>query len=208
MASAFSQSRYRIKVIALAVDSIGVRNAVRDIHPDVAVIGVNLQDGLKTGLKTSRELCVSGSKTKVIILVGATAGGQVIETLQAGAHGIISKDETFEKLCKCVDVVRRGQVWINTDQMLNIIDYLVRTAPASVVSVARSNVLTKREEGVVHLVGEGMTNRAISRQLNLSENTVRNYLFRIFNKLGTSNRLELALYENNRQRLHGDLGHP
>jgi len=50
-----------------------------------------------------------------------------------------------------------------------------------------------------------MTNRAISHQLHLSENTVRNYLFRIFNKLGTSTRLELALYENNRRRVHGIL---
>ena len=203
MASAFGQSPYRIKVTALAVDSQGVRNAVKETQPDVAVIGSSLKDGPNTGLKTARELCVSGSKTKVIILINATAGGMVIETLQAGAHGIISKDEPFERLCKCIDVVRQGQVWINTNQMLYLIDYLVKTAPASVVGVAASNVLTKREEGVVRLVGEGMTNRAISHQLHLSENTVRNYLFRIFNKLGTSTRLELALYENNRRRVHG-----
>jgi len=203
MASAFRQSRYPIKVTALAVDSAGVRNSVKDTQPDVAVIGVNLKDGPNTGLTTARELCVSGSKTKVIILVDATARGMVIETLQAGAHGIISKDDPFEKLCKCIDVVRRGQVWINTNQMLYLIDYLVKTAPASMASIAGTNVLTKREEGVVRLVAEGMTNRAISHQLHLSENTVRNYLFRIFNKLGTSTRLELALYESNRRRGHG-----
>src|SRR4029077_20364256 len=55
-------------------------------------------------------------------------------------------------------------------------------------------LLTKREEEVVQLVAEGLTNRDISHQLTLREHTVRNYLFRIFNKLGTSNRLELALY--------------
>jgi DNA-binding CsgD family transcriptional regulator len=60
-------------------------------------------------------------------------------------------------------------------------------------------LLTKREEGVVHLVAEGMTNRDISQQLKLSEHTVRNYLFRIFNKVGTSNRLELALYAIDRR---------
>jgi DNA-binding NarL/FixJ family response regulator len=59
--------------------------------------------------------------------------------------------------------------------------------------------LTKREQGVVHLVAEGLTNRDISQQLNLSEHTVRNYLFRIFNKVGTSNRLELALYAIDRR---------
>jgi len=57
-----------------------------------------------------------------------------------------------------------------------------------------THVLTKREEEIVQVVAEGLTNRDIARQLNLTEHTVRNYLFRIFNKLGTSNRLELALY--------------
>jgi DNA-binding NarL/FixJ family response regulator len=60
-------------------------------------------------------------------------------------------------------------------------------------------LLTKREEGVVHLVAAGMTNRDISQELKLSEHTVRNYLFRIFNKVGTSNRLELALYAIDRR---------
>jgi len=62
-------------------------------------------------------------------------------------------------------------------------------------------LLTKREEGVVHLVAEGLTNRDISHQLSLSENTIRNYLFRIFNKVGTSTRLELALYAIDRREV-------
>jgi DNA-binding NarL/FixJ family response regulator len=64
----------------------------------------------------------------------------------------------------------------------------------------KDRTLTSREEGIVQLIAEGLTNRDISEQLKLSENTVRNYLFRIFNKLGTSNRLELALYAINRKR--------
>ncbi len=66
------------------------------------------------------------------------------------------------------------------------------------------NALTKREADLVTLVSEGLTNRDISRQLNLSEHTVRNYLFRIFNKVGTSNRLELALYALSRKRDDGE----
>jgi DNA-binding NarL/FixJ family response regulator len=62
----------------------------------------------------------------------------------------------------------------------------------------KDRTLTSREEGIVKLIAEGFTNRDISTQLKLTENTVRNYLFRIFNKLGTSNRLELALYAINR----------
>ncbi len=200
MAAAFAQSPYPIKATALAAESLEVRSAVEELQPDVAVISAGLKDGPNMGLKTARELFVSGSRTKVIILIDASAGGTVIEAFRAGARGIICRDDPFEALCKCIYVVRQGQVWINSNQLLHIINYLVQTAPALTISVGGSNSLTRRETSVVQLVGEGMTNREISRQLNLSQNTVRNYLFRIFNKLGTSTRLELALYENNRKR--------
>ena len=209
MASAFAQSSYPIRVTALAVDSLGVRNAIKQTQPDVAVIGAGLKDGPTMGLKTARELCVSGSKTKVIILIDASTGAMVIEAFRAGAHGIIGRDEPFETLCKCIYVVHQGQVWINSSQLLGLIDYLIQNAPPSTVSVGSSNAFTKREEGIVRLIAEGMTNREISHQLNLSENTVRNYLFRIFNKVGISSRLELALYEYNRRQMHGiSEGHP
>jgi DNA-binding NarL/FixJ family response regulator len=80
-----------------------------------------------------------------------------------------------------------------------MIDALGPVPPAKPIIPRGSGSLTKREQGVVHLVAEGLTNRDISQQLNLSEHTVRNYLFRIFNKVGTSNRLELALYAIDRR---------
>ena len=80
-----------------------------------------------------------------------------------------------------------------------MIDALGPALQAKSISLRATGLLTKREEGVVHLVAEGMTNRDISQELKLSEHTVRNYLFRIFNKVGTSNRLELALYAIDRR---------
>jgi DNA-binding NarL/FixJ family response regulator len=198
MASAFRQSVYPIEVIALAVDSLEIQRAVEEFEPDVAVISAGLKDGPKMGLKAARELSLSGSKTKTIILTDTSASA-VNEVFRSGARGIIGRDEPFETLCKCIYVVHQGQVWINSSQLVSLIGHLVKTAPASMVSVGGSKLLTKREEGVVGLVAEGLTNRAISHQLQLSEHTVRNYLFRIFNKLGTSNRLELALYVNNQK---------
>jgi DNA-binding NarL/FixJ family response regulator len=90
-------------------------------------------------------------------------------------------------------------VWASSKEFHFVIDALGSTLPARSICQKGSGLLTKREEGVVHLVSEGLTNRDISQQLNLSEHTVRNYLFRIFNKLGTSNRRELALYAIDRR---------
>jgi DNA-binding NarL/FixJ family response regulator len=90
-------------------------------------------------------------------------------------------------------------VWANSKELHFVIEALGPAVPLKTISVRGTGLLTKREEGVVHLVAEGMTNRDISHELNLSEHTVRNYLFRIFNKVGTSNRLELALYAIDRR---------
>ena len=183
MSSAFGQSAYPIEVVALAVDSLEVLRAVKKFQPHVAVISATLKDGPKMGLKAARELWVSGSKTKVIVLIDASGGGAVTEVFRAGARGIIGRDEPFDMLCKCIYVVHQGQVWISSNQLLCLIDSLVKSAPPSLVTVGGSTLLTNREQGVVGLVAQGLTNRAISHQLNLSEHTVRNYLFRIFTKL-------------------------
>ena len=203
MAAAFKQSPYPIEVTGLAVDSREVLRTIKESCPDVALIGASLKDGPNKGLQVARELWVSGSKTKVVILIDAGIESKVTEAFRAGAHGVICRDDAFETLFKCVYVVRHGQVWIDSNQLRRLIDCLVRSTPLSMAKHDGTDLLTKRERGVVHLVAEGLTNREISRQLSLSEHTVRNYLFRIFNKLGTSTRLELAVYVNNRRQGRG-----
>ena len=92
----------------------------------------------------------------------------------------------------------QGQIWANSNELNLVVNALARTSSSERLSARGGKVpslLTKREAGIVRLVAEGLTNRDISQQLNLSEHTVRNYLFRIFNKVGISSRLELALYD-------------
>ena len=203
MAAAFGRSPYAMEVKALAVESSEVRSAVKEFHPDVAVISASLKDGPNAGIRTARELRISGSKTKFIVLIDASVRAVVIEAFRAGAQGVVCREDPFETLFRSIYVVHQGQVWINTNQQLFLIDYLLQTAPPSISRVGGGSLLTKREEGVVHLVSQGLTNREISHQLNLSEHTVRNYLFRIFNKLGTSTRVELALYATDLRQLRG-----
>ena len=206
MANALGRSPYGIEVCALAGDSSEVRSAVEKTQPQVAVIGL-LKDGPNMNLKMTQELSASDSKTKVIELIEPDAPLAVIEALQAGARGVVCRDDPFEMLCKCIHVVHQGQIWINTTQLEWLLDYLVRATPLSTICERNSNQLTGREESVVRLVAEGLTNREISHQLNLSEHTVRNYLFRIFDKLGTSTRLELAVLVNSRRKGHEIVEH-
>jgi two-component system, NarL family, nitrate/nitrite response regulator NarL len=195
LATALQRSRQRIEVVGFAVDAGGILEGLRLNSADIAVVGASLKDGKLSGFDTIRNLRNTFPQLRTIVLLDSAAPAMIVEAFRSGAHGILSRDEPFELLCKCIHAVFSGQIWANSKQLQVVVDALSKNVPPARIRNARgANLLTQREEGLVHLVAEGRTNRDISRHLNLSEHTVRNYLFRIFNKLGTSNRLELALY--------------
>ena len=200
MVAALQRSRHRIVVVGSAADSIGILKGLREIRADIAVISVELRDGPIAGLQVAREARASYPATRIIMAVDSSAANIVVEAFRAGAHGILSRDDPFEMLCKCIRAVYEGQIWANSAQLRLVIEALAKSAPPGLIDNALgASLLTKREEELVELVTQGLTNRDISQQLKLSEHTVRNYMFRIFNKVGISNRLELALYALNRR---------
>jgi two-component system nitrate/nitrite response regulator NarL len=194
MATALRHSRYRFNVVCSETESQETLRAVMEKQPDVALIGSNLHDGPLAGFKVLRELQLCHSMSKTIMLIDSFERDIVVEAFRRGAHGVISRDELFETLCECVRAVHQGQIWVRAEELHFLIDALVESASPRFLNAKGVALLTKQESGIVRLVAEGLTNRDIARQLSLSENTVRNYMFRIFDKVGTSNRVELALY--------------
>ena len=186
MATALQRSRYKLAIAGYATDSIGIRDWLRENEVDVVIISADLKEGAIAAFNVTREIRASYPKTNVIMMLESIDRIRVIEAFRAGAAGIFTRDKSFDLLCKCIQVVHQGQIWADNNALRFLVDAFVRSNPAETISPKRSNLLTKREEGVVQLVADGLTNRDISQQLNLSENTVRNYLFRIFNKVGTS----------------------
>ncbi len=199
IAAALRRGRYRTRVVGYATDAVGIREGLEKNEADVAVIGARLEDEALAGFDVTREILASHSKPSIVIILDSSKPTMVVEAFRAGASGIFSREQSSELLCKCIHAVHQGQVWASGKELHFVIEALGPTLPAKSICQKVSVLLTKREEGVVHLVAEGLTNRDISHQLNLSEHTVRNYLSRIFNKVGTSNRLELALYAIDRR---------
>jgi len=184
-----------IEVVACTADKTSLLDAVRGLKPDVAIIGADLQDGLLSGLDALREVHEAHPDLRPILLFDRPEPQVVVEGLRAGARGVFSRcNFNFAALRKCVRRVFEGQVWISTTEMEYVLDALTQARPLRVVDPAGLNLLSKREEEVMRLVAEGLGNREISELLVLSEHTVKNYLFRIFDKLGISNRVELVLY--------------
>lgn len=163
-------------------------------HPDVAVIGSFLQDDPKGGLKVVRALRISGSITRPIVLLDCSESEQVIDAFSAGAKGVVCQTDPFELLCKCIRCVHDGQIWAKSRELQWVLKTFVDREPVRVVSAKGLSLLTQREEQIVNMAIEGLPNREIAVKLDVSMHTVRNHLFRIYEKLGVSNRVELLLY--------------
>ena len=195
-----SLRRHRhISVAACVVESEEFVDAYKRFNPDVCIVSSELKDGPATGFRVTREVRLSHHDANVIMLLEASKRGLVIEAFRSGARGVFSRDDSFDVLCRCVQKVYEGQVWANSQQLHYLLESVAETAPPIITDAKGANLLTKRELNLVQLIAECRTNRDISRELHLSEHTVRNYLFRIYNKLGISNRLELAVYAINQR---------
>ena len=192
--SALTTPRSPFRIVSCAVSRAEVLHSMRAHAPDIALIGENLQDGSLTGFGVLAELRASFPHTKVIVLVRSADSELVIDAFREGAKGVFCRTEPVQTLCKCINAVHQGQVWANSSQLRSVLDAF---ASASAVRVAHAHgrpLLTKRENDVVKLVVEGCTNRDVAEKLGLTEHTVSNYLFRIYEKLGISSRVELVLY--------------
>jgi DNA-binding NarL/FixJ family response regulator len=133
-----------------------------------------------------------------ILLLDSCDRNLVISAFRSGARGIFTvNDSNLRLLCKCILRVAAGQIWANTEQLGYVIDLMSEVPSLRVLNSRGAPLLTPREEQVVALVAEGLANRQIARELNLSEHTIKKYLFRIFEKLGISTRVELVLYAVN-----------
>jgi DNA-binding NarL/FixJ family response regulator len=193
IAKEFRYRKCRIDVIKSAVDSSSLLGLFASVRADVVVTNARLRDGPRAGYRVIQQLRKTSPKTHIVVTLDSVDRQQVIDAFRNGAHGVVSGDDSFEVLCKCIEAVARGEIWASRRELYYVLDALSTVPPSRLTTEGESNALTKREEDVVRLVAEARTNREISQQLMLSPNTVRNYLFRIFDKTGVSNRMELVL---------------
>jgi len=193
IAAEFKRRPCGIEIVGLTSDSVSLIQLIETVEAEIVVTSAGLRDGLHAGCQVVGKLRLLQPKTHAILMLNSSNREQVVDAFRQGAHGVLCGDESFDALCKCIEVVMRGEIWASNRELCYLLDAFSEPPAAPITNAKGSNILTKREEDVVRLVAEGMTNREISVRLNLSEHTVRNYLFRIFDKLGISSRVELVL---------------
>jgi two-component system, NarL family, nitrate/nitrite response regulator NarL len=144
------------------------------------------------------ELMKSLGKARILLLTDEDDPEGNLRAVRLGAMGLIHKNEPAEVLLKAIERVAAGEVWINRAMMARVIDgfWNPGNIPPKTIDpeTTRIAALTDREREVVGLIGEGLRNRQIAERLKISEITVRHHLTSIFDKLGVSDRFELAIY--------------
>jgi two-component system, NarL family, nitrate/nitrite response regulator NarL len=146
------------------------------------------------GLRFVSEVRDLHREVGIVVLLDALDRNLVVEAFRSGAHGVFPRSDSFQALCKCILCVHEGQVWASSAELQFVLEALVDPLPIETRGLPSSRPLSKREDEIAHMVAEGFTNRQISERLDLSEHTIKNYLFRVFEKLGVSTRVELTLY--------------
>jgi len=164
------------------------------LRPDVVLLSWDLGDTRGRGLEVLKELRTAVPQTRPIMLLDLPERDLIVEAFRSGARGVFCRNDPVELLAKCVRRVYEGQFWISGDQLEFLVGALVDAIGVRLTDAQGAALLSKREQDVVVCASKGFTNAEIARELKLSENTVRNYMFRIFDKLGVSSRVELVRY--------------
>ena len=167
-------------------ETVGI---VRSAQPDLLLLALSMQ---MSGLDALRELEAFRSKLRTIVLAAAIDRGLLLSAVELGAHGVLMKDSPTELLFDAIASVMAGECWVGRTLVSDLLDALrslIRTPQAA----RRPRDLTAREHQVLTMVAAGYPNREIARECNVSEETVKHHLTRIFEKVGAANRVELAM---------------
>jgi len=185
-----------LKVIGEACDGAEAVKMARELKPDILLLDLAMPR--HPGLEALRDLGSGQQSVRVILLTAAAEKQQIVEALQLGARGVVLKDSATQLLLKSIHTVMSGEYWVGRESVSNLVQYL-RTLVQSSGEEAKQKKfgLTPRELEIVSAVVAGYANKEIAEYFKISEDTVKHHLSNIFDKLGVSTRLELALFAVN-----------
>lgn len=180
---------HRFKLVGQAVTSSELMEVIA-VGCDVVILAADLekQGG---GMEVTRMLRDSDPQVRPVLLLDEIRSEPVVAAFRAGARAVFGRDQSLDRLWKCLACVHAGQIWAGNRELQFVFDALQHSMPTRITNAEGVSMLTGQEEKIVFHVCEGLTNREIAEHMGLSEHTVKNHLFRIYSRLGISSRVEV-----------------
>jgi two-component system, NarL family, nitrate/nitrite response regulator NarL len=185
-----------IKVVGEASDGRQVLELMQEQEPDVLILDLRMPN--LDGLSVLQTLQQSGRKTRVIVLTASDDKNEFVQAMKLGCSGIVLKQTATELIVKSIRKVYSGEIWLDSHTTAAVMRQFA--SPADLANgtmngkARERSPLSTREREIVQLVAQGYKNKEMAEKMFISEQTVKNHLHNIFDKLGVSDRLELALY--------------
>src|SRR5262245_4686246 len=189
------------EVVAQAQDGRQVLDVLQQHEADILLLDLKMP-GLD-GLATLQRLQIAKIKTRVIVLTASDDKNEFVQAMKLGASGIVLKQTATELLMNSIRKIHAGEIWLDSHTTAAVDRQLVANGetpavqslpPTPLIRQRERSPLSQREREIVALVAQGFKNKEMAKKMFISEQTVKNHLHNIFDKLGVSDRLELALY--------------
>src|SRR5271165_4770693 len=184
-----------LEVVGEAGDGREVLDKVQELDPDVLLLDLRMPN--LDGLSALQALHQTNKRTKVIVLTASEDKNEFVQAMKLGCSGIVLKQTAPELIIKSIRKVHGGEIWLDSHTTAAVMRQFA--APGEVAGggsgkTRERSPLSQREREIVQLVAQGYKNKEMAEKMFISEQTVKNHLHNIFDKLGVSDRLELALY--------------
>ena len=191
-----------IEVVGTANNGEIAIQQVKALQPNIVLMDIKMP--IMDGREATRTICQQCPDTKVLVLSTFEEDDYIAHSIEAGAKGYLLKDMPIEDLVESVRLVNRGYSVMKDELRKKTVGNVVSNN--STEEQSKLAELTPREIEVFNLIGTGYTNREIAKELYIVEGTVKTHVTNIFNRLGLSNRSQIAIYANsikqNSQDLH------
>jgi two-component system nitrate/nitrite response regulator NarL len=188
-------------VVGEASDGNDAVALVRELQPDILLLDLSMPG--VDGLEALRGIAEHPVLTRTLLLTAAIEKAELVAALQLGARGLVLKDSATSVLLTGIRAVMNGEYWVGRGAVPTLVDALRPLVSARSSKPRHAFGLTEREQEIVAAVVAALGNREIATKLSITEKTVKHHLTNIFDKLGVSSRLELALFA-----IHHDLQLP
>jgi two-component system, NarL family, nitrate/nitrite response regulator NarL len=180
------------KVVGEASDGKQAIARTLALLPNILLLDLSMPH--MPGMEALHAIMADTPQVKVVLLTASITPQQIVEALQIGARGVVTKDAIANNLRMALCAVFEGDYWIHDKRVFNLVGALRQLISQAVVPHRKTFGLTQRELEIVGCIVEGCANRDIAKQHNISQETVKRHLANIFGKVEVSTRLELALF--------------